>query len=77
MKITFEVEKVLKYKKVEVELTESQIKTIQEKADERGITFAQAFHRYSDQYGVMFDIMWDRDEDYTEYEIWDVEVMEK
>ena len=77
MKITFEVEKVLKYDKVEVELTEEQIEIIQKEADKSGISFADAFRLYADFKGILWEIMWDRDEDDSEYNVWDVEVVEE
>lgn len=77
MKITFEVEKVLKYEKVEVELDDEQIAIIQKYADEGNMTFADAFRTYGDWKGVISDIMWNIDEEFTEYNVWDVEVLEE
>lgn len=77
MKITFEIEKILKYDKVEVELTPEQVETIQKEADRSGISFEDAFHFYADMKGILFDIMWDKDEEDTEYEVWDVEIVKE
>lgn len=77
MKITFQVEKVLRYNKVEVELNEEQIETINKLCEIHNITFEVAFRRYADKKGIIWEIMWDRDEDDSEYNVWDVEVIEK
>jgi hypothetical protein len=76
MKISFEIEKVLKYKTVEVELTEKQVAVIQKMADKRDILFEDAFRLYADSANVLWDIMWETDEEDYEYDIWDVKVKE-
>lgn len=74
MKIKFEVEKILKFEPIEVELTDEQVVKIREYADKNKLSFQEAFQIYGDMSGVLYDIMWDVDNDDHDWNIWDVEI---
>ena len=74
MKISFEVEKVLRFKRIEAELTPEQIEVIQEYADKHNLTFEQAFISHAEWSGILFDLIWDEDEEDYDYNVYGVEV---
>lgn len=74
MKVTFEVEKVTKFDKITYELKPEQIKKINAYATVQSLSFEEAFMRYADRIGIIFETLWDKDEVDYDYNVWDVEI---